>query len=543
LDRIFHLRSFAVRMFALCVLFGGEAFIATLLLDGAAPVASGAWIASGIHSWGPSIARFAIAFSALFATFSFLRYRAQVQSLSAIAALQPMRWSLLAVHFVAMGLFSLASIGVYSDRWTARDSNLAAVAWILAAGAAIGSAALALVPWKFWSTLVRKTGRLWIYTSAAAALTSAGTGMFRSLWEPASRVTFRMVQLFLSPFVSDMLIQPAALRIGTHRFTVVIAKECSGLEGIALLLVFGCLWLFLFRNESRFPQALVLLPLGVVTLFLLNSLRITALILIGNAGAPDIAVGGFHSQAGWIAFNSVAFGSSIVARRWKWVSSRTPLPEAWHAQTATSNPTAAFLVPFLAILASGILSRAASGAFEWLYPIRLFAALAALWMFRKAYTHLDWKWSILAPGTGIVVFLLWIAADRFTAATMPMPGSLAATSAGVRDTWIGLRILGAVFTVPIAEELAFRGFLLRRLVDADFDSVLFRSTTWLAVLGSSVLFGLMHGQHWMLGVAAGVMYALLLRRTGRMGDAVVAHAVTNALLAGYVLIFGQWQLW
>jgi CAAX prenyl protease-like protein len=126
---------------------------------------------------------------------------------------------------------------------------------------------------------------------------------------------------------------------------------------------------------------------------------------------------------------------------------------------------------------------------------------------------------------------------------MPMPGSLAATSAGVRDTWIGLRILGAVFTVPIAEELAFRGFLLRRLVDADFDSVLFRSTTWLAVLGSSVLFGLMHGQHWMLGVAAGVMYGLLLRRTGRMGDAVVAHAVTNALLAGYVLIFGQWQLW
>jgi len=47
----------------------------------------------------------------------------------------------------------------------------------------------------------------------------------------------------------------------------------------------------------------------------------------------------------------------------------------------------------------------------------------------------------------------------------------------------------------------------------------------------------------MLGVAAGVMYGLLLRRTGRMGDAVVAHAVTNALLAGYVLIFGQWQLW
>ena len=34
---------------------------------------------------------------------------------------------------------------------------------------------------------------------------------------------------------------------------------------------------------------------------------------IGNAGAPDIAAGGFHSQAGWIAFCSVAFGLSVAA--------------------------------------------------------------------------------------------------------------------------------------------------------------------------------------------------------------------------------------
>ena len=390
--------------------------------------------------------------------------------------------------------------------------------------------------------MAHTTGRLWIYAAAAAALTCSATSMFRSLWEPASRVTFRMVQLFLSPFVSDMVLQPEALRLGTHRFTVIIAKECSGLEGIALLLVFGCMWLLLFRNESRFPQALVLLPLGVVTLFLLNALRITALILIGNAGAPDIAAGGFHSQAGWIAFNSVAFGSSIFARRWKWVSTR-PISQAASHSAAESNLTAAFLFPFLAILAAGMVSRAASGAFEWLYPIRFLAALIALWIFRKSYSHLDWNWSILAPGAGILVFLLWIAVDRWTGATAPMPAALGGASAAIRDGWIGLRILGAVFTVPLAEELAFRGFVLRRLVDADFDSVLFRSTTWLAVLGSSALFGLMHGQRWMLGTAAGMIYALLLRRTGRMGDAVVAHAVTNALLAAYVLTFAQWQLW
>ena len=53
----------------------------------------------------------------------------------------------------------------------------------------------------------------------------------------------------------------------------------------------------------------------------------------------------------------------------------------------------------------------------------------------------------------------------------------------------------------------------------------------------------MHGAHWPIAVIAGVMYALLIRRTGRMADAVVAHGVSNALLAVYVLVLGQWQLW
>jgi len=541
-DRTFDFRSLAARIFLLAVLFGGEAFVTTLRFDGATPVPSGAWITLLIHSWGPLVARFAIAFSALFATFALLRYRSELRSISAALAAEPVRWILLIVHFAAMGVFALASLRVYGEGLTAHESNLAAITWIVAAVAAIASASLAFLPPNFWSGIARLTGPLWIYAAAAAALTSAATAMFRSLWEPASRVTFRMVQLFLSPLVTDIVSQPEALRIGTHRFTVIISKECSGLEGIALLLVFGCMWLLLFRKESRFPQALILLPLGVITLFLLNAFRITALILIGNAGARDIAAGGFHSQAGWIAFNSVAFGSSIVARRWRWVANVAPTQSATVA-AETSNPTAAFLVPFLAILAAGMISRATSGAFEWLYPLRFFAALIALWVFRRSYAHLDWRPTILAPATGLAVFLLWIAADRATGQPAPMPAALAGAAPFLRDGWIGLRILGAVLTVPIAEELAFRGFVLRRFVSADFDSVAYRSTTWLAVLGSSVLFGLMHGRQWLLATLAGVAYALLLRRSGRMGDAVMAHAVTNALLAAFVLLFDQWQLW
>ena len=164
----------------------------------------------------------------------------------------------------------------------------------------------------------------------------AATSAFQSLWKPASRVTFQLVRIFLKPFVSNMVVRPDVLHIGTARFYAIISDQCSGLEGIGLLLVFGILWLTLFRHEARFPQALVLLPLGVVTLFLLNALRITALILIGNAGATNVATMGFHSQAGWITFNSVAFASCVLARRWSWVSA-LPVTSAPAASTGWTS--------------------------------------------------------------------------------------------------------------------------------------------------------------------------------------------------------------
>ena len=51
----------------------------------------------------------------------------------------------------------------------------------------------------------------------------------------------------------------------------------------------------------------------------------------------------------------------------------------------SDNPTAAYLVPFLVILGAGMLTGALIGSFEWLYPLRFFAAAGALWVFRTRY--------------------------------------------------------------------------------------------------------------------------------------------------------------
>jgi CAAX prenyl protease-like protein len=124
-----------------------------------------------------------------------------------------------------------------------------------------------------------------------------------------------------------------------------------------------------------------------------------------------------------------------------------------------------------------------------------------------------------------------------------MPAELAGMPEALRYGWVVFRVLGTVVTVPVAEELAFRGFLYRRLVRAEFEGVGSREFSWVALVGSSVVFGLMHGGQWVEGTAAGVAYWAAWRWRGSVGDAAVAHGVTNAGLAGLVWWRGEWGWW
>jgi len=127
------------------------------------------------------------------------------------------------------------------------------------------------------------------------------------------------------------------------------------------------------------------------------------------------------------------------------------------------------------------------------------------------------------------------AEDGIERALVALPPSWAAV-------WLGWRILGTVVTVPLAEELAFRGYLLRRLVAHEFEAVAARRFSWVGLLVSSLAFGALHGRL-LAGTLAGMCYALAYRRRGELADAVVAHATTNAALAVWVMTVGSWSDW
>ena len=80
------------------------------------------------------------------------------------------------------------------------------------------------------------------------------------------------------------------------------------------------------------------------------------------------------------------------------------------------------------------------------------------------------------------------------------------------------------------------------MISANFDDLSTPRFTWLSFLVSSVLFGALHGR-WLAGTVAGMCYAWALYRRGRVEDAILAHAITNALIAADVLILGNWGLW
>ena len=105
-----------------------------------------------------------------------------------------------------------------------------------------------------------------------------------------------------------------------------------------------------------------------------------------------------------------------------------------------------------------------------------------------------------------------------------------------------MRLAGAAIVVPIMEELFWRSFLIRYLINEDFSSIQIGFFTFKSCLITIVLFGLEH-QFIIAGIMAGILYNLLLYRTRSIAACIASHALTNLLLGLYVLKTGAWRFW
>jgi hypothetical protein len=108
--------------------------------------------------------------------------------------------------------------------------------------------------------------------------------------------------------------------------------------------------------------------------------------------------------------------------------------------------------------------------------------------------------------------------------------------------WLfAFRLAGITLVVPVMEELFWRGFLMRWLINEDFTTVPLGAYQPLSFWITTACFAAVHGAEWPLGVVVGVVYGVWFVRTKSLGNIMLAHGVTNLLLALYCLITNDWH--
>ncbi|TPV94260.1 MAG: exosortase E/protease, VPEID-CTERM system [Myxococcales bacterium FL481] len=417
------------------------------------------------------------------------------------------------------------------------------VAWSLCGLATVGAALTAVWPWRVIARVARILGPALGVAAVVAGSAFAAGHATAQWWGPLGSWTLTTSYQVLSWVVPDAYVDVETATLGTDTFLVEIAPVCSGYEGIGVVFAFLCGVGIVFRHQLRFPAALLILPIGVGATLLANVARIVALILIGSWYSPEVAVGGFHSKAGWVLYSMLALTLVWLARSsaWMW---QVPTAEPADARSGPRPDPSPYVAPLVAWIAIGLATGLGSVHIDWLYGLRPLLVGALLWRARATFVPprdrwLDWR----AVACGATAFAMWWwlvpgDAGRVQAALH----ELQSASSWQRGSWLAARLVGAGLVIPLVEELAFRGYLLRRFCAVDFESAALTWRRWVPIFASSLAFGFIHVQ-WVAGTLAGLIFAVAFLLRGRVWDAAVAHAVCNLLLALGVLLADRWAWW
>ena len=221
-----------------------------------------------------------------------------------------------------------------------------------------------------------------------------------------------------------------------------------------------------------------------------------------------------------------------------------------------SRAAVARIVPFAAfmilLVARGEVPADGSWGIDprWIYAITVGVVGGLLAYFWREYGELVAQtWPslpeiALGTGVGLVVFVLWVQLDLpWMTIGSPSASFLPLDQAGAL-IWplVIVRWIGAALIVPVMEELFWRSFLMRWIQNPQFESVVPRQVALKAVVLSTFVFVLAHTL-WLAAIIAGLAYAWLYVRTGKLWVPIIAHAVTNGALGVWVVMTGNWAFW
>ncbi|MBW2187839.1 MAG: CAAX prenyl protease-related protein, partial [Deltaproteobacteria bacterium] len=169
------------------------------------------------------------------------------------------------------------------------------------------------------------------------------------------------------------------------------------------------------------------------------------------------------------------------------------------------------------------------GHLLYLYPIKAIVVGLTLTLLARHYNEIKlsdlkhWRHTLLSLSSGLIIFILWINMEGIFA-TQGNPNGFdprAIEDSQLRFAMIIIRLTGAVLIVPIIEEIFWRSFLLRYIINPEFAKVAIGRFTWFSFLATIVLFGLEH--HLIIaGMMAGALFNLLLYRTRSIAQCILS---------------------
>ena len=183
----------------------------------------------------------------------------------------------------------------------------------------------------------------------------------------------------------------------------------------------------------------------------------------------------------------------------------------------------------------------------WIYPLQtILCGFLAIWFWRIYQLHGPARLGF-GLAVALIVFVLWIAPQTFLGFGPRLEGFNPDTFAGQPGLYwatVIVRFVRLVVVVPLVEEIFWRGFLLRFLLDEDFDRVPFGTFSWMSFAVVTLAFGFSHSRpDWPAALLTGVLYNMVAYRTKSLSTCVLTHALTNLLLGLWIMKTGQWGFW
>jgi CAAX prenyl protease-like protein len=215
----------------------------------------------------------------------------------------------------------------------------------------------------------------------------------------------------------------------------------------------------------------------------------------------------------------------------------------------SGRPEIGYVLPFIAFIAI----LAINPIVPVPQPVRFFVILALLAVLSRHILTFRTTQLLGSVLLGVAVFFVWIGPDAlipgyrnfFLFSNALVGHATASTPAADRISplFLVFRVMVSVLIVPVIEELFWRGWMMRWIINNRFTTIPVGTWSPEAFWIVAALFASEHGPYWDVGLVTGMIYNWWAIRTRSLTDCIVAHAVTNACLAAYVIGWHQWQYW